>query len=209
MAITLFGERLWYSPYVFSTFVALQEKGLEFAMRELDLATGEHRRGDYPARSLTGRVPALEHDGFVLSESTAIVEYLDETFGPPRARLLPDEPKARARARQIMAWIRSDLLALREERPTTTMFFERATGPLSDAGRDAADALLRVSTAVIPPGATTMFGAWSIADADLGFMLHRLILNGHDVPAAIRAYAEAQWSRPSVRAFVEHPRPPR
>ena len=39
-------------------------------------------------------------------------------------------------------------------------------------------------------------------------MLHRLILNGHDVPANIRAFAEREWARESVRAFVEHERAP-
>jgi hypothetical protein len=33
------------------------------------------------------------------------------------------------------------------------------------------------------------------------------MLNGHDVPGQVREYAAVQWARPSVRAFVEHPRP--
>jgi len=39
-------------------------------------------------------------------------------------------------------------------------------------------------------------------------MLHRLILNGHDVPAKLRTFAEAQWKRPSVQKWVGHSRPP-
>jgi glutathione S-transferase len=88
------------------------------------------------------------------------------------------------------------------------MFFERATEPLSPSGQDAADKLVRVASALVPEGASSLFGAFCIADADLGFMLHRLILNGHDVPTNLRRYAEAQWTRPSVREFVEHSRPP-
>jgi glutathione S-transferase len=38
-------------------------------------------------------------------------------------------------------------------------------------------------------------------------MLHRLILNGHEIPAKVRTFAETQWQRPSIRAFVEHERP--
>jgi hypothetical protein len=37
-------------------------------------------------------------------------------------------------------------------------------------------------------------------------MLHRLLLNGHDLPANVRAFAEAQWARPSVRGFVDRER---
>jgi glutathione S-transferase len=107
-----------------------------------------------------------------------------------------------------MAWIRSDLLALREERPTTTMFYERADKPLSSAGEEAARKLARVADLLIPEGKTQLFGAFSIADADLAFMLHRLILNDHAISPKARAFAEAQWQRDSIRAFVVRERKP-
>jgi len=210
----LYDESAWKSPYVFSAFVALTEKGIPFETRTLNLAAGDAKTPEYEALTLTARVPALDHDGFVLSESSAIIEYLDDAFPAPRwPRLLPEDPKARARARQFMAWIRSDLMPLREERSTDTMFFERAKRPLSLAAQASADKLLRVTDALVPEGAegaegaVSLFGAWSIADADLGFILHRLILNGDPVPNKARKYAEAQWQRPSVRSYVEHDRP--
>jgi glutathione S-transferase len=202
MAITLYGEPYWYSPYVFTAFVALKEKGVEFETKVVSLDAGEQKSAAF-APSITGRVPALEHDGFWLAESSAIAEYVDESF--PGARLLPGATRERARARQLMAFIRSDLMALREERSTETMFYARASKPLSEAGQAAADKLVQVAERVI--GGPQLFETWSIADADLAFMLHRLILNGHEVPAKVRAFAETQWERPSVRAFVEHPRP--
>jgi len=73
---TLFCETNWDSPFVFTAFVALTEKGLPFEVRELDLEGGEARTPEHRARSLTARIPALEHDGFGLSESLAMVEYL-------------------------------------------------------------------------------------------------------------------------------------
>ena len=115
--------------------------------------------------------------------------------------------KERARARQLLAWIRSDLDALRAERSTHTMFYDRATTPLTAAGRAAADKLVRVVGLTLPAGTTSLFGAWSIADSDLAFMLHRLLLNGEELPAPVRAFAEAQWARPSVQAFVKRARP--
>lgn len=206
----LYDESEWHSPYVFSAFVALEEKGIPFETRTLDLGAGDATKPEYRTRSLTARVPAIDHDGFVLSESSAIVEYLEDTFPAPKwPRLLPEDRKARARARQVMAWIRSDLMPLREERSTDTMFFERAKEKLSPAAQASADKLLRVTAELVAPGAETLFGAWSIADADLGFVLHRLILNGDPVPDAARRYAEAQWKRPSVRKYVEHERPKR
>jgi glutathione S-transferase len=200
--ITLYGDSHWDSPYFFTAFVALREKGLEFETKTLDLDKGEQREPSF-AGAITGRIPAIEHDGFWLAESTAIVEYVDSFGSTPS--LLPREERRRARARQVMSWLRSDLLALREERPTTTMFFERAKQPLTAKGQDAADKLLR-ATSMLLDDAT--FRDWSIAHVDLAFMLHRLLLNGHEVPANVRAFAEREWARQSVRAFVEHERAP-
>lgn len=207
--LVLHSDTFWISPYVFTCFVALREKGLPFELRRVALEEGGQHEADFAAKSVTARVPALEHQGFTVAESSAIVEYLEDVFAPPaHARVLPEDLRARARARQVLAWIRSDLGALREERPTSTMFYERADKPLTAAGELARDKLLRVAGALVPNGATSLFGAYSIADSDLAFMLHRLILNGHDVGAKLLRFAEAQWARPSVREFVEHVRPP-
>lgn len=203
---TLYVDRFWISPYAFTAFVALEEKGVGYDVKEVSLGDGEHKSGEYARRSITGRVPTLVHGDFSLAESSAIAEYIDEAFDGPR--LFPAQPEQRARARQIMAWVRSDLLALREERSTATMFYERAKKPLSMKGQAAADKLVEVANRLVGFGETSLFGSWSIADADLGFMLHRLILNGDHVPDNLTAYARAQWERPSVTAFVNHARPP-
>jgi glutathione S-transferase len=204
----LFGETLWISPYVFSSFVALREKGIPFDMVEVALADGEHLQPSYRDTSLTARVPAFEHNGFHLAESSAIAEYLDDAFAPPRyLRLLPEDVTARARARQIMAWLRSDLGALREERSTVTMFYRFRLNPLSPAAERDAQKLIRVAEQLIPTAGGAVFGAWCLADSELAFMLHRLILNHEAVPERVRAYAAAQWARPAVRAFAEHARP--
>lgn len=142
----MYAEPLWDSPYVFSAFVALSEKKLAFVTRVVDLHRGEQREPAYRDRSLTARVPSIEHEGFVLSESAAIIEYLEERFRPPaHPALLPGDLHDRARARQVLGWLRSDLTALRDERPTTTMFGQRATTPLGERARAAADKLLRVA----------------------------------------------------------------
>jgi glutathione S-transferase len=207
-ALVLHGETLWASPYVFSSWVALHEKGLRFAVREVSLVDLENRSADYQDRTLTGRVPALEHGERCIAESSAVAEYLEEVFPPPAyARLLPTDVGERARARQLMAWLRSDLGALRDERPTVTMFFAPATVPLSAAGAAAAAALLRVAARLVAREDAGIFGAWSLPDSELAFMLHRLILNGHDLPPRVRAWAAREWERPSVQSFVRHPRP--
>ncbi len=203
----LHGDSLWISPYFFSCFVALREKALAFEVRTVALERAEQRGEAYRKRSLTGRVPTLDHDGFVLAESSAIVEYLDDAF-PETPRIMPLGVRERARARQILAWVRSDLAALREERPTSSMFYARATTPLSPAAEAAKARLLYVVDALVPASGGWLFGDFSIADADLGFMLQRLVSNGDPVPEQLAAWAARVWTRESVRAFVEHDRAP-
>jgi glutathione S-transferase len=203
--LALYHDSLWISPYVFSAFVALREKGLAFETREIKLQSAEQRAPEYAARSITARLPSLEHDGFTVAESSAIVEYLEDAFRAPR--LLPADVRERARARQLMSWLRSDDTApLRQARPTSSMFYERTGTPLGEGATRAAAKLVAVAERVVV--GAHMFGAWCMADADLAFMLQRLNLNGDPLPERLRAYADAQWTRPSVHAFASIARPP-
>jgi glutathione S-transferase len=204
---TLYAESMWISPYVFSSHVALREKGATFDVVEVALIDGAHRRAEYSSPSVTGRVPSLDHEGFRIAESSAIAEYLEEVLpSPPHPRLFPEDLRDRARARQIMAWLRSDLAALRDERSTITMFYRfRLQALVGQALRDA-ERLIRVAERIIPQGGGPLFGTWCLVDAEFAFMLHRLILSGDPVPERIAQYARAQWARPSVREFVEHAR---
>ena len=207
--LTLHIDGFWNSPYAFSAFICLKEKGLPFAIREVNLHEQAQRTPDFKTKSVTGRVPLLEHGAFQLSESSAIVEYLEDTFAPPRyTAMLPAAPRDRARARQIMAWIRSDLMPIREERATHTFLYGHPTRALSPAGRAAADKLIAAASAFIPDGRTSLFDVFSIADADLAMMLMRLIGNGEPVPAKVGDFVATQWRRPSVREWVEHQRKP-
>ena len=87
------------------------------------------------------------------------------------------------------------------------MFYEHTSIPLTKAGQAAADKLVAVAMRLVPDGATQLFPTWSIADADLAFMLHRLLLSDHDVPPKLRAFAETQWARPSIAEYVRRERP--
>ena len=123
-------------------------------------------------------------------------------------RFVRAEP-AVVRARQVMAFVRSDIGAVRDERSSETVFYRMQVPPLSPAGVRAADKLIFLAGALIGDGDTsTAFGTWSIADVDLAMALQRLVANGDPVPEPLRAYAAAQWARPSVRAYVEHERAP-
>src|SRR5262245_52155208 len=128
--LTLYSDSLYISPYGFSVYVALREKELPFAYVPVSLSDREHDAPRFQEHGMSGKVPQLEHGEFRLAESSAIIEYLEESFPAPIHRgVLPKGVQERARARQIMSWIRSDLGPLRTERPTTTIFYERAREP--------------------------------------------------------------------------------
>jgi glutathione S-transferase len=204
----LYTDKGLCSPYAMSAFVALVEKKLPFDLRTLDLSAGAHREDAYRGSALTARVPCLVHDGFCLTESIAIAEYLEECY-PPRAHvaLYPKTARDRATARQIQAWLRSDLMPIREERSTHTLFFEPTVEPLSEQARESAQQLFHLAGKLLAPGAAHLFGDWSIADTDLAIMLQRLVANGDAVPENLARYARDQWRRPSVQQWVAHPRP--
>ena len=88
--------------------IALNLKRLGYGFRSVHLRKGEQRSDAYRALNPQGLVPALEtDDGAVLTQSLAIVEWLDETH--PEPPLLPGEPAARARARAFAQVIACDV----------------------------------------------------------------------------------------------------
>lgn len=202
--LTLYGETSWVSPWVFHVMTALEEKQLSYTLELVPLPIPPAQKAQLAERAVIGKVPILVHGDLWLTESLAISEYLAETFPfPDHPRLFPEDLADRARARQIMSYLRTDTMALREQRPTTSVFGRPVTGPLDGKARAQADELVRVASTRVAPGKTQMFATWSIADADLALALMRLVKNGDSVPDHIRAYAEAQWARPSVRAYVD------
>lgn len=205
--IRLYMDRLWISPYVFSSYIALKEKGLNFEVVEMALETKENRQGVYRKSTLTGRVPALQIGDFWLAESSAIAEFLEEKF-PDKTPLLPKDIHDRAQARMLMAWLRSDLAALRAERSTATMFYEKSHAPLSDECKRDVERVIEVTQALLEgQPRETLFGEWCLADSELAFMLHRLILNDIEVPSPVRSFASVNWQRTFVKEFVNFKRP--
>ena len=202
-ALHLYTDQYLTSPYVMSVFVALTEKGLPFELHTVDLMRQAQHAPEYVAISATQRVPTLIHGDFVLSESSAITEYLEDMF--PDHAVYPKNPQQRATARLIQAWLRSDFLPIRAERDTEVVFYGAQRAALSDEARRSVDKLIAGVERLLPEGAQNLFGDYSIADTDLAMMLMRLVAHGDDLPASLREYAINQWQRASIQAWVRHP----
>ena len=83
----------------FRVRIALELKGLQYEYVPVHIARGDHKKLPYVELSADTLVPMLEIDGEKLSQSMAIIEYLDETH--PEPALLPLDAKNRARVRAL------------------------------------------------------------------------------------------------------------
>ena len=83
----------------FRVRIALELKGLQYEYVPVHLARGDHKKPPFADLSADTLVPMLEIDGEKLSQSMAIIEYLDET--QPEPALLPADSKGRARVRAL------------------------------------------------------------------------------------------------------------
>jgi len=86
------------SPFGRAVLAALVEKGAPY--RLAPVAPGALKSPEHLARHPFGRVPVLEHDGFLLYETQAILRYLDRVL--PQPALTPSDPKRAARMDQVM-----------------------------------------------------------------------------------------------------------
>ena len=201
----LFVDANYLSPYAMSVFVVLREKSVPFEIAPIDLHGSEQLAAPYAGVSTTLRVPTISHNRFNLSESSAICEYLEEVY--PATPVYPSLVQDRAKAREIQAWLRSDLMSIRTERPTEVVFLNRTLPPLSSVAQAAARKLFNASEQLLAENRSTLFDRWSIADADLALMLNRLVIAGDYVPERLAQYASLQWRRSSVQEWVDMPRP--
>jgi glutathione S-transferase len=110
------------SPYVWSVRLALAEKGVTHEL--VSVVANEFRSEEHLARHPFGKIPAFEHDGFMLYETQAIMRYVDEAF--PAAPLQPIEVHPFARMNQIMGIVDNYLTPCLLE----GVLVERAVAPL-------------------------------------------------------------------------------
>ncbi len=100
MALELWHE--WNSVHSFKVRVVLEEKGLAWTDRRVELLKLEQLRPEYLVLNPSGTVPTLVHGGRVIIESSVICEYLDEAFVEPA--MMPIDPFARSQARRWLKY---------------------------------------------------------------------------------------------------------
>ena len=110
----------WRSSTSYRVRIALEMKGLSYRYVPHQLRYGEHREPDYLAVNPQGLVPALIwRDGALLTQSLAIIEFLDETVPDPP--LLPGDAAGRARVRMLAQMIACDIHPVNNLRVLTSL----------------------------------------------------------------------------------------
>ncbi len=178
----------------------LEELGLEYACRHVDLAAGEALGEAHLARHPDGKLPALSDGSLTLFESGAICRYLAEQYG--QGRLLPRDPARRARVDQWLFFVIGELeqplwtqakhkFALPGERrvpavlPTAAWEFQRALAALERAF----------------DGRQWLLGEdFTLADILLGHTLNWAHTFKQPLPEALEAYRRRCNERPAMAA---------
>jgi glutathione S-transferase len=119
-----------YSTYARTCRLALEEKGAEYDLVEVDIFSGAHQTPEHLARHPFGKVPAFEHDGLELYETDAIARYINDAF--PGTDLVPADAAGRARMAQAIHIIGSYAY------PTMILeiFVQRAVRPMTGGTAD-------------------------------------------------------------------------
>ncbi len=72
-----------YSVYVRTVRLTLEEKGVDYRLKTVDIFADNGPPAGYEQRHPFLKIPAVEHDGFKLFEAAAIMRYVDEIFDGP------------------------------------------------------------------------------------------------------------------------------
>ena len=97
MGIQVYG--FWRSIATFRVRTALRLKGLPFEEMSIDILRGEQFKPEYEAINAERVVPTFIHNGHLVFQSLAIIEYIEEI--EPEPRLIPSDPKDRAYVRSL------------------------------------------------------------------------------------------------------------
>lgn len=190
-----------YSSWSLRPWLALKQAGLPFSVTVIPLRQDD-TKARILARSPSGKVPALIHNGLTVWDSLAICEYLAELA--PDAGLWPADPATRAVARSVSAEMHSGFTALRSNMPMNIRGelpgWGRAPGVADDIARiEAIWTDLRQRCGAEGP---YLFGGFTIADAMYAPVVSRFKTYGVTVNPTAQAYADAIQAHPAMQEWT-------
>ncbi len=198
-----------YSSWSMRPWVLLKEAGIPFeeTVMRLDYGVPDSTfKKEIFKLSPAGRVPVLVDDGLVIWDSLAIAEYVAERH--PEKRLWPSDPRARARARCVVAEMHSGFAGLRTHFSMNIEAALQHVGPRVLAEQPAAradlDRIVQMWGELLDTyGGPMLFGEFSVADAFYAPVVKRIVTYGLPVTPAIAAYIDRVQKLASVAAWTK------
>ena len=195
--------QLHYAPNTISTAVALAlfEAGAEFERVPVDFASAEQTGPAYHTINPKGRVPALVTDRGVLTETGALLDFIAATY--PDAGLVPSEPFAAARMREVMYYIASTMHVNHAHKRRGARWADRQSS-WDDMAAKVAETMT-ASAAYVDANALAgpfvLGDRFSIADCYLFVVCNWLAADGVDTApfGKLTAFMAAMEARASVR----------
>jgi len=187
-----------FSTYSRRVLIALVEKQIPHELVAVDMTARKHREQPYLSLNPYGRVPTLDEDGFVLYESTSILNYLEATR--PTPALAPTDPRQRALVDMHMK-----LCDLQLTRHAGTIVFPKRFLPKerwNEATMAEAKAEIEKHLTILErhlTGKTYLVGErFTLADVCYAPFLEFLPLMEITPPPAVEAWSRRLLSRPSA-----------
>jgi glutathione S-transferase len=180
---------------------ALHELDLSFDLRPIRPRTGETKTPEFTALSARQKIPLLQDNGLILTESAAIVTYLSDAYGQPHNRLIPAEPRGRAQCLEWCFFVISELDA-------TSLYVMRRHGDLrhiygeAPIANEAAAAYfqqqMRTVERAVDAGQDYILGdRFTAADILLSTCVSWAVRYGVPVADAVLRYNERVTARPA------------
>jgi len=176
----------------------LEEVGEPYEVRPLSFKKGENRQAAYLAINSMGKVPALDHDGVVVTEAAAICCYLADAFA--KAGLAP--PIGDRRRGPYLKWLFFGPGAL--EPAIIDRLLKREPGPKPMLGYGDFDTMIEVVARAVAPGPYLLGDAFTAADVVIGSGLRwGMMAKALPERAEVTRYLERIAERPAWRRMTE------
>ncbi len=197
--------KVYYHPrstYARRVMISLLEKNIPHDAVVVDMAAKEHRTPEYLSKNPYGRVPVIDDGGFVLYESTAILNYLEAIH--PTPALVPSDPKGRAlvdmhmKLCDIQMGVHMGVIVF----PKRFLKKDRWNLEAMATAKAAIEAHLDILRKVLAGKTYLVAEQFSLADLIYIPFLHFLPLAEIDPPPAVRDWAARLLERDSAKQTV-------
>jgi glutathione S-transferase len=186
-----------FSTYARRVRIALIEKGIAAEMVNVDMAAGQHKTPTFRALNPYGRVPVLDDHGFILYESSAILQYIEHM--QPSPPLVPADARGRALVDMHLRLCDAEMA-----RPTGTIIFpkrflpkERWDATAMEAAQKAIVKHLAIVETQLGDHSYLVADRYTLADITYIPFLEFLPLMEVVPPKAVAAWSARLLARPS------------